>query len=70
MSEPHLSTVILAQLAGKLAWLPYNEFIAVFILLESQQHNTMVVKSRVSELLKSDDPNRVKYAQDYLEKQN
>lgn len=69
MAEPHLSTAILEQLAEKLTWLPYNEFIAVFILLESQQPNTAVINSKISELLQSDDPYRVKFAQDYLKKQ-
>lgn len=70
MAQPHLSTATLEQLTEKLALLPYNEFIAVFNLLESHLCNSPVVKGRMSALLKSDDPYRVKFAQDYLEKHN
>lgn len=68
LGEEYLSTAVLEQLAGKLASLPYNGFIAVFILLESGQSNTAKINSMVSEVLKSDDTFRVKYARDYLKK--
>lgn len=68
-AEPHLSPTILERLAASLTRLSYREFIAVFNLLESRQCNTMGINSKISELLQSDDPYRVKYAQDYLEKQ-
>lgn len=68
-AESHLSPAILERLAGSLTRLSYREFIAVFNLLELRQCNTMIISSKVAELLESDDPYRVKCARDYLEKQ-
>jgi hypothetical protein len=68
-AQPQLSTAILERLAGKLSRLSYHDFHAVFKLLESRQGDSAAIKSKISELLQSDDPYRVKYARDYLEKQ-